>query len=99
MQSENSPAPPPEVACRLKLLHEADDGHLENLRCPQCGAETVSVWFTHPMPIEYRTWFVCGSCDFNFRVQDSSRPKYYSESRVDVGLEAYDLRILSDRRL
>src|ERR1019366_3400012 len=58
-----------EIAARLPLIQAAADGSLDELRCPRCECQTVSVYFTRPAPEEYRTWFVCSACDFSMRTQ------------------------------
>jgi hypothetical protein len=59
----------------------AQAGRLDGLPCPRCRQEAVSVWFTHPAPAEFRTWFQCGNCDFEMRAQNSGRPPFYSLER------------------
>jgi hypothetical protein len=47
-----------EIITRLsRLAFAAERGQLEGLECPNCNQPKVSVWFTHPAPDEYRTWF------------------------------------------
>lgn len=78
-----------------ELLWAADEGRLEELDCPDCHEPTVSVWFTHPMEGEYRTWFICGECSFHIRAHNTGRPPHYSEERVSEKLENYDEHLLS----
>src|SRR5258708_6354723 len=82
MPSENSHSPTtPGLPARLALLQAANEGKLDGLRCPDCEADTVSVWFTHPAPDEYRTWFLCANCAFEMRAQNSGRPQHYCQER------------------
>jgi hypothetical protein len=81
-----------DVAQGLALLKSADAGTLDGLLCPKCGAASVSVRFTNPFDGQYRTWFVCGSCDFRMRAQDSGKPRHFSPDRVDAALERHDRR-------
>ena len=78
----------------VRLLNEAALGRLDDLECPKCRHTAVSVWFTHPAPDVYRTWFICSDCDFHTRAQLTDRPQYFSESRVNTELEERDLSIL-----
>lgn len=66
---------------RLLLVQAASEGKLDDLRCPQCECQTVSVFFTRPTSKEYHTWFVCSNCDFSMRAQNSSKPACYSIER------------------
>ena len=81
MPSDDSLCRAPDLKKQLALLHSADEGVLDHLQCPQCAQSCVSVWFTHPAPNEYRTWFVCENCNFETRAQNSGRPPFYSEER------------------
>ena len=73
-ESSQFPGPNSELQATLKLLAEIESGAIESLECPRCHANMVSVWFTHPCPNEYRTWLICGNCEFRRRVQNSERP-------------------------
>lgn len=70
-----------EVQVRLGLLKAAAEGQLDELSCPQCGRDCVSVSFTRPTATEYHTWFVCAECGFSLRAQNSGIPAFYSEDR------------------
>lgn len=97
MSRENSQTRPTsndKLALQVQLVHEADIGHLDNLICPNCRHEAISVWFTHPAPDVYRTWFICADCDFHTRVQDLKRPTFFSDDRVSTELEERDLAIV-----
>lgn len=74
-----------------RLLREAETGRLDNLECPKCLQATLSVWFTHPSGDAYRTWVICGNCDFRFRAQNAGRPIHFSENRRRKDLEEADL--------
>jgi hypothetical protein len=87
-----------EVATRLALLRRLDTGIIDGIECPNCHRHTVSVWFTHPLENEYRTWFVCNSCSFRMRAQNSVRPAMYTEGRVNHELEAYDKEVLDQKK-
>lgn len=82
------------LSLQLCLLNEADAGRLDDLECPQCRLEAVSVWFTHPAADVYRTWFICVNCDFHTRAQNTQKPSFFSEDRVSTQLEDKDLAIL-----
>jgi transcription elongation factor Elf1 len=88
MSKENSPPRATDVTAQLRLLQAASEGKLDGLTCPNCEEATVSVYFTHPAPKEYRTWFVCGNCDFSTRAQNSEMPEYYSTERDRTGKAA-----------
>jgi hypothetical protein len=98
MPTENFPTPDKgtdeRLSSYLQLLRESDAGHLDELRCPKCGKSAVSVWFSHPTEDVYRTWFICLECDFHTRVQNSERPRSFSEQRVSTDLQERDLLIL-----
>jgi len=78
----------------VELLALLEAGKLENLLCPQCQRESVSVWFTHPAPEEYRTWLICSTCEFQARAHNSSKPAHYSEAKRHIVLETKDGDIL-----
>jgi hypothetical protein len=69
------------LEAQLNLLNAARAGKLENLACPKCGRATVSIWFTQPVKNQFRTWFVCENCDYEFSAQNSGLPPYYSVMR------------------
>ncbi len=79
---------------QLTLVKQAALGQFENLECPDCRHPSVSVWFTHPQPDEYRTWFVCAACKFHTRAHNSARPAHFTEDRVNSELEGMDESIL-----
>jgi transposase-like protein len=89
MQPDSSENQNNDLAERLELLRVFESGCTEAIQCPRCHEFSVSVWFTRPRG-EYRTWFVCTHCPFSMRVQNSVQPPFFSESRVDDRLEAYD---------
>lgn len=99
MPSENSPSQNSELSIKLTLLRVLDSGVIDSIQCPQCLNGSVSVWFTHPLANEYRTWFTCEKCSFRMRVQNSERPRYFIEGRVDQRLDTYDTKILQKKRL
>ncbi len=70
-----------EVDAKLDLLQAAASGQVEDLPCPQCQKARVSVWFTHPEPKEYRTWFTCEACGLEMRAQNTGKPAHYSKKR------------------
>jgi RNase P subunit RPR2 len=72
----------------LTLAREALEGKLDELRCPKCEGQSVSVYFRRQTPKEYHTWFVCSNCDFSMRAQNYSKPEYYSEDRDRTGKKA-----------
>ena len=82
--------PTDDTKARLHLVDLAAHGRLDGLHCPQCNQSRVTVRFTNPGLGEYRTWFVCTSCDFRMRTQNSGRPAYFVASRVDPDLERAD---------
>lgn len=77
---------------RLALVQAAAAGTLTELTCPSCGRSTVNVRFTHPVPTEWRTWFVCSSCEFEMRAQNTGQPPHFSEALLDRALEERDRR-------
>jgi hypothetical protein len=81
-----------DLAGRLALVRAAASGTLIHLPCPSCVRSTVSVRFTHPAPTEWRTWFICSSCKFEMRTQDSGRPQHFKEDLVDRDLQERDRR-------
>ncbi len=88
MKSENSLGRLADAQARLLLVQAASEGKLDELRCPQCECQTVSVFFTRPIPEEYHTWFACGNCGFSMRAQNSSKPAFYSLDRDRTGHKA-----------
>jgi len=76
------------------LAKQAQAGLLEGLECPECSALAVAVWFTHPAEDEFRTWFVCAACGFQTRARNAGKPRYFSEERRRLDLEARDKSIL-----
>ena len=97
-ESSQFPGPNSELQATLKLLAEIESGAIESLECPSCHANMVSVWFTLPCPNEYRTWLICGNCEFGTRVQNSERPRSFSEDRVNESLEQFDQSFLNNRK-
>ena len=85
MIPENSLRQIADTQARLLLLQAASEGKLDELRCPQCECQTVSVYFARPSSEEYHTWFVCSMCDFSMRAQNSSKPSFYSVNRDRTG--------------
>jgi len=79
-----------DVRPRLELVKRASRGELDGLPCPDCGVDSVTVKFTSPDAGQYRTWFVCLSCDFTMRTQNSGRPAHFDAERVDSSLERMD---------
>jgi hypothetical protein len=78
----------------FQLARSADKGQQGNLECPECHKSTVSVWFSNPVPNEYRTWFICAECSFHTRAQCTDRPTFFSPERCRPDLEARDKAIL-----
>lgn len=79
MTSENPPSPASDLKARIDLIDQLEDGHLDGLTCPMCDQKAIRVRFTQPACDEYRMWFICDVCGFEMRVQNSEKPKYYSE--------------------
>lgn len=98
MDKDNSHCRMNELSTGLHLMEKMNTGRLDALVCPKCGKPDVSVWFTQPMANEYRTWFVCGKCDFKLRTQNSERPAQFTSERVDKTLEKYDKNLVSNLR-
>jgi hypothetical protein len=94
MRSQNSHSPNSDLNERLWLARASEEGILDNLPCPDCHNDSVSVRFTHPAANEYRTWYVCKCCSFKMRTHDTERPPYYHNDRVDEQLQAYDSDLL-----
>lgn len=97
-QIPQNPSNNERVAELLRLANEAAAGHLDELECPECQHSAISVWFTHPSPEVYRTWFICGDCGFHTRAQLADKPPYFTESRVSTDLEERDLLILKQAK-
>lgn len=83
----NSRRPGVKLEQRLALVRELEAGSLDRLTCPECRASSVTVRFTRRGQNEYRTWFVCEACAFTMRCQNSRRPRFFSEDRIDPTLE------------
>lgn len=75
-------------------MMEAEKGVLDGLLCPSCLCDSVWVWFTQPQENVYRTWFICTNCDFYFRVQNTTAPKFFLEERRRGDLESQDISIV-----
>ena len=90
MRSKNSN----ELNETLKLLEKLESGILDSITCPRCHNDSVTVRFSNPEPNEYRTWLVCLKCSFVLRLQNTERPQFYSTSRIDEQLEAYDYEVI-----
>ena len=71
MKTESSPARRQMLEARIHLLEHAAADQLDELLCPDCGQNRVSVWYTHPTACDYRTWLVCE----NFYALRASGPK------------------------
>jgi len=96
MSSVNRVALDDRVAKQIQLLNDARDGRLDKLDCPVCHEAAVSVWFTNPADETYRTWFLCGACDFCTRAQELERPHFFSDDRRRLDLEERDSEILKN---
>src|SRR5258708_29521592 len=57
-----------------RLLTQVASGVLDGLQCPECDQRSVSVCLTPHLPNEYRSWFICTSCDFRSRTHNRTRP-------------------------
>jgi hypothetical protein len=88
MIQENSLARIADIQARLLLVQAASEGKLDDLRCPTCERQTVSVFFTRPGANEYHTWFVCSKCEFSMRAQNSGKPEFYTQERDRTGEKA-----------
>jgi hypothetical protein len=88
MIQENSLARIADIQARLLLVQAASEGKLDDLRCPDCEQQTVSVFFTRPGPKEYHTWFACSKCDFSMRAQNSGKSEFYTQERDRTGKKA-----------
>ncbi len=97
MHSPQNPdhlGPDETISLHLRLLDEVKSGHVEAIPCPVCRRLEISAWFTHPFPDIYRTWFVCGYCDFHTRVQHAEKPRFFTVTRIRPELEDIDSSIL-----
>jgi hypothetical protein len=90
---------PESVADIVRLSHLVESGQMDCLECPQCHKPQVTVRFSHPAKNEYRTWLICQACSYQTRMQESARPRFFSEDRVDMVLEAKDVAILKQLQL
>ena len=86
------------INLHIDLLKAATQGHFDNLECPSCRETSVSVWFSHPQPDEYRTWFLSGNCCFHTRAQNTVKPAAFTEKRVNPALEERDFSILQQAK-
>ena len=77
-----------DVRARVNLLIQLESGIQDGLKCPSCGRDSVSVWYSMPFAGEYRTWFICSVCDFRMRAQNSGKPSLLREDRIKNELEA-----------
>src|SRR5260370_30654745 len=66
-----------------RLLTQVAAGILDGLQCPECDLYSVSVCLTPHHANEYRSWFICTSCDFRSRAHNRARP-----SRPAIGAVA-----------
>jgi uncharacterized protein (DUF983 family) len=94
MPSDSSPRRKEDLRAGMMLVRALDDGHLDCLQCPRCGRPRVSVWFTNPVPAEYRTWFVCDACGFTARFRNVAEPKHFSADRIKEQLDRYDVDLI-----
>jgi hypothetical protein len=82
----------------IEMLRAAEAGHLDDLDCPGCCKPAVSVWFSNPVPGEYRTWFLCSECTFHTRAQNTDKPAFFLIERCRTDLEARDKAVLDIAR-
>lgn len=80
----------------VDLLCLAEGGRLDSLPCPICAASALSVWFSHPVPDRYFTWFVCNACGGHLHVNNSRQPPYFAEDRRRAEFEAKDRAIIAN---
>lgn len=85
MKTENSHSRNQMLEKRLDLLRREVAGQLVDLPCPDCGQNRIAVWYTHPAPADFRTWFVCDNCRFEMRAQNTDQPQHYSLDRDRTG--------------
>jgi hypothetical protein len=57
-----------------RLLTQVASGVLDGLQCPECDQRSVSVCLTPHHANEYRSWFICTSCDFRSRAHNRTIP-------------------------
>lgn len=99
MLSESSPHPQSSESQRVvQMLEWLERGQLDDIPCPRCCQSSVHVWFTHPEPGEYRTWFLCSACGMEHRAHNAERPSQYSAERIDSALEARDRAVHLSRK-
>jgi len=82
----------------LHLMNEALAGRFDDLQCPTCRQQAVSVWFTHPTVDRYFTWFICADCRFHTWAEHAEKPPFFSEDRVSTELQEQDLAMLKRSR-
>ena len=70
-----------------RLLTQVANGVLDGLQCPECDLYSVSVCLTPHHANEYRSWFICTSCDFRSRAHNRTRPSSMARDQVKSGLE------------
>lgn len=88
-----------DLVARVRLLETLESGVLDSIECPKCGKLTISVWFTRLGANEYRTWFICGECPFELRVQNSELPRLFVPERIHAKLQEYDSFVHDQNRL
>jgi len=62
------------IEAYTRLLTQVASGALDGLSCPECDQRSVSVCLTPHHANEYRSWFICTSCDFRSRAHNRARP-------------------------
>jgi hypothetical protein len=70
-----------------RLLTQVASGRLDGLQCPECDQLSVSVCFTPHHANEYRSWFICTSCDFRSRTHNRTRTARPAIDRVKLDIE------------
>jgi hypothetical protein len=70
-----------------RLLTQVASGILDGLQCPECDLRSVSVCLTPHQANEYRSWFICTSCDFRSRAHNRARPSSLTKDRVKPRVE------------
>jgi hypothetical protein len=70
-----------------RLLTQVASGVLDGLQCPECDQRSVSVCLTPHHANEYRSWFICTSCDFRSRAHNRARPSSLAKDRAKPALQ------------
>lgn len=72
---------------QIELLHLVESGIVSALACPACEQPSGEVWFSH-VDGEYRFWFRCDACGYEFSGQYNERPAAFTDDRISAIYQA-----------